>query len=912
MAYKRGDKMRCYKHIFSYVSLFFITPAFAVDVSDFNSFYSAYKTGTDNNINITSDITANRLIGGSSMSNINVSASDVDINGDGFSGFNVGSGEELSFLSAGSFSINNGWVTIDKSVNDFYQSLRGGVIFNYGNVNISNSAFTNNRAGRGGGVVQQTSGSIVNISNSAFSNNNSPYGAGGVINGESGSTTNITGSYFQENMASRYGGAISSSGDINIESSLFNGNTSDSGGAVYSMGQASINNSYFTNNEGTGDVGAVYSSGSLDISSSLFYNNSGVTGGALGVFSIPGEGYTVIKDSVFAFNKAAYGGAIFSWGDLAIIDTSFVNNTAEDSGGAISNSDGLNIIASNQNVYFTGNTAAGESNAILSSGGTVKLNAEEGKSITFNDKITGSGTMLINQQYNFNGQDIGGAGSIVLANDMSDFSGDVTIGGGTVEVVNEGKFFDAGNLQVDSGTLNLGTSQASVGTASFGASSQLSLEVQAPDNFGALIANNIIADDGAVLNIVLDNGLLEDEDSLQIQLIHSDTDISGGFTIAINDNLYDFSQLTDGWYEIKPKKDIKEDIEEEGGTEDNQDTADAWQDAPAFSSNELTYQVYERLNYLYQNDMDAYLNALTALAPTNAPIMQALSLSYMDNFSRMISEDISDKSGYAVGNLKLWAYSSGHSGYIGKNRKYGEMDAYGFNLGVGAEYDLADWDIGLAYMYQYDNVKSWARVIHAPTNGGGIYAKYNNNGFEWKTSASWFASLLQETKDVGGIAIYSDTELYTYGIESGVGYDIVHKGITLTPKIGARYYQVHRSSSADDVGQVLAGDDLNSLSSFANLTIKKSFYLTEDFSIVPAVEFGGSYDWLEDSVNNVVNITKYNYNIVSDALSKWQMNASISIKANIYQKLQMQVGADFIYRDNYKDISGNIRAAYKF
>lgn len=904
--------MKYHKHIFLSVLLFLITPAFAVDVYDFDSFYSAYKTGSDSNINITSDITANRLIGSSAMSGVNIVASGEAVNGDGFSGFNIGSGGTLSLSAAGSFNTDNGWAVIDKSVNGFYQSLRGGVIFTYGNVDISNSAFANNSAGRGGAVVQQASGSIVNISDSAFVNNISPYGTGAVINGESGSTTNITGSYFQNNTASRYGGAISSSGSVNIESSLFDSNTSASGGALYSMGQTSINSSSFTNNEGTDDVGAVYSSGTLDVSSSLFYNNSGITGGALGIFSIAGEGYTVINNSVFASNQATYGGAIFSWGDLAIIDTSFVNNTAEDSGGAISNSDALNIIASNQNVYFTGNTAGGESNAILSSGGTVKLNAEEGKSIIFNDKITGSGTMLINQEYNFNGQDIGGSGSVVLGQDMSGFSGDVTIDGGTVEVVNNGKFFDAGNLQVNSGVLNLGTSQASVGTASFGASSQLSLEVQDPDNYGALIANNISADDGAILNIMLDSGLLANQDSLQIQLIHSETDMSGSFTLAINNNIYDFSQLTDGWYEIKAKNDIKEDIEEEGGTQDNQDTADAWQDAPAFSSNELTYQVYERLNFLYQNDIEAYISALTALAPTTAPIIQALSLSYMDNFSRMISEDSADKSGYELGNLKLWAYASGHDGYIGKHRIYGKMDAYGFNLGVGAEYELGSWDIGLAYMYQYDNVKSWARVIHAPTNGAGIYAKYNNSGFEWKTSASWFSSFLHETKDVGGIAIHSDPELYTYGVESDVGYDINCGGITFTPRIGARYYQAHRSSSSDDVGQSLSGDDLNSLSSFANLTIEKSFYLMEDFSIVPAIEFGGSYDWLEDNVNNAVNITKYNYNIISDALSKWQANAGLSIKANIGPTVQVQIGTDFIYRNNYKDISGNVRASCKF
>ena len=139
------------------------------------------------------------------------------------------------------------------------------------------------------------------------------------------------------------GGAIYITGvaTYTIENCIFERNwAEDYGGAIYNgaSNRLTIKNCIFTsNNVDDCDGGAVYSKGDLLIVNSTFqFNKAYVDGGA--IFSC---GNVNIDSSLFLSNKAdgarsqCYGGAIRSNGNVDVENSTFKSNHAHDYGGAI-------------------------------------------------------------------------------------------------------------------------------------------------------------------------------------------------------------------------------------------------------------------------------------------------------------------------------------------------------------------------------------------------------------------------------------------------------------------------------------------------------------------------------------------------------------------------------------------------
>ena len=132
-------------------------------------------------------------------------------------------------------NINNVGKPADKNskgFNGFNTSPNGGVISNYGAVDVTNSKFSENSASRVGGVIANSR--IVTIAASIFTGNS----------------------------AGTYGGAISNSGTATITDSTFTGNSADQGGAIDNWSTANIianeSDTTFTGNTANGQSNALY------------------------------------------------------------------------------------------------------------------------------------------------------------------------------------------------------------------------------------------------------------------------------------------------------------------------------------------------------------------------------------------------------------------------------------------------------------------------------------------------------------------------------------------------------------------------------------------------------------------------------------------------------------------------------
>ncbi len=278
------------------------------------------------------------------------STSDVVINGLTFAG------GKTSSSSYGGAITNAGTLEINDSEFIGNSAYNSGAIYNTGTLEINNTTFANNSATYYGGAIYNAGAMVIN--GSTFNGNTakgiSSSNGGAIYNAETG-TLEINGSNFSNNSASFQGGAIHTSGDIEITDSSFSKNTSGSGGAMYAnlVINVTITNSTFTENASTsaslgGGALALLHGPNTTITNSIFTGNTAVgRGGAIygNTGSIDGvdypDGTIEFTDSKFTGNSSDNsGGAIFAQATTLIIHagtigTTFTDNVAKASGGAI-------------------------------------------------------------------------------------------------------------------------------------------------------------------------------------------------------------------------------------------------------------------------------------------------------------------------------------------------------------------------------------------------------------------------------------------------------------------------------------------------------------------------------------------------------------------------------------------------
>ncbi|MBZ9570958.1 hypothetical protein KQY27_05305 [Methanobrevibacter sp. TMH8] len=260
--------------------------------------------------------------------------------------------------NAGNLTLINLIIINGQGIED---GITQGVITNLGTITITNCSFMNNNL---------TIGSVINNIKVSDPEENITVGSAYIIN-----------STFINNIAIQ-GSAIFNQGNITIKNSNFTNNSAITGGAIYNKeGFLEIYSSNFLNNKATGDEngggaifndyskipiiidscsfinnfagvgGSITSNGNLNILRSKFINNTATMGGGA-VASSGGESSYIcnIYDSSFSSNSAPIGGAILNMVTMNIFNCNFTNNKANESGAAISNYIlSLNISNSNFN-----------------------------------------------------------------------------------------------------------------------------------------------------------------------------------------------------------------------------------------------------------------------------------------------------------------------------------------------------------------------------------------------------------------------------------------------------------------------------------------------------------------------------------------------------------------------------------
>ena len=237
----------------------------------------------------------------------------------------------------------------------------GGAIFSYTDVIVKNSSFTKNTANKGGAIYADSSNVV--ISTSIFTDNTAKSFGGGAI--YSSKWTHIENSTFLRNTADAKGGAILTN-YIQFGQNVFfiNNTAKDHGGAVYTdFISNNVCNINFYGNKVTKDFGgAIYinkKSGNVFFINSTFTGNSATAGDGGAIYSDSGSTNIILINSTFKNNFAnggkekRYGGAVRCCNKLTVDNCTFIDNWAENLGGAIY----TNTIDSIKNSVFISNHA---------------------------------------------------------------------------------------------------------------------------------------------------------------------------------------------------------------------------------------------------------------------------------------------------------------------------------------------------------------------------------------------------------------------------------------------------------------------------------------------------------------------------------------------------------------------------
>ena len=293
------------------------------------------------------------------------------------------------------------------------KAYKGGAVFVgqvAGDINITNSVFTNNTALTHGGAIDANASSVI-MDHSEFYNNTAEYG-GALYVGGAGEHNSVGYCLFIGNNATENGGAIDwAASNGNVLESTFEYNHAKNGGAVFVGGLAeegSVINSTFNHNSADEKGGAVCWNATIGrLTGSTFFNNSAQLGGATyrGANSTGGFGY----DNTYISNKAELDGGAIYWNGAGgnITDSEFHNNTAGRNGGAVYVG-AVGATAYIADALFVNNDAGGN-------GGAVDWAASNGhilrSTFEYNDAVNGGavfiggsaeGGSVINSTFNHN------------------------------------------------------------------------------------------------------------------------------------------------------------------------------------------------------------------------------------------------------------------------------------------------------------------------------------------------------------------------------------------------------------------------------------------------------------------------------------------------------------------------------
>lgn len=486
------------------------------------------------------------------------------------------------------------------------------------------------------------------------------------------------------------------------------------------------------------------------------------------------------------------------------------------------------------------------------------------------------------------------------------------------------------NLNV-AGGLDIGTNTVQATNVSFKDNSTLKFTVAGKEDgsYGKIQAGTIdISTTGTKLDLTLNSSVLGKDESKEFTIL--DGSVTGDFAELSKNSRYEFEKLGNGQYKITGKASAADIAVEAGGNANNVGTATAWDgvslDNPSGStSGQVANALAELAGKPDATSQKAYVDALTAVAPEVAPMVQHTQTENANQVFGAVGTRLSGGSvstggeGMSSGDNIFERAAMWVQGLFNKSKLDDTSKSYGFDadsngIAMGAEkYVTEDTKVGLGYAYTSTDIDGFKRETDVDTHTAFVYGEYKPSNWYVNGIASYGWSDYDESKNVAGINVKSDYDAETFGLQAMTGYNMQMKHFGLTPEVGLRYVHISQDSYKDSADQRVSANDSDILTGVIGAKVSKTWTLENGMNIKPEARIAATYDLMNDDTNSVVTLANGSaYSVEGEALDRFGMEFGAGLTAEINDNVELSLGYEGKFREDYQDHTGLLNAKYKF
>ena len=493
----------------------------------------------------------------------------------------------------------------------------------------------------------------------------------------------------------------------------------------------------------------------------------------------------------------------------------------------------------------------------------------------------------------------------------------------------------------DGSTLDVGTSKLSAGNVELFEDATVNMKVAALDDHGLIAADKITfiggnATDGYVnganqninLNVMMENGLVKKGETTDLTLLTATNGFEGDFNnVKVSNNRYEFEQTEAGKFKVTGTATGEDIAKDAGGSMNNAGTAAAWVDGDSFKAGTQAAMVASSLNELSQKagSEQAYVDALTAVAPEVAPLVHKTQTETTNQIFGAVSSRLSGGSVTSAANGMssgdsvfkrgaMWVQGLFNKSKLDDTSKAKGFDADSTGIAMGAEkYINDDVKAGIGYAYTNTDIDGFMRDTDVDTHTAMVYGEYKPSNWYVNGIATYSWSDYSEKKNAAGNQVKADYDVDTIGLQAMTGYDMQVKGFNLTPEAGLRYVHISQDSYKDSADQKVSANDADILTGVIGAKASKDFALENGMNLRPEARLAMTYDLMNDDNNSVVTLANGSaYSVNGEALDRFGIEFGAGLTADVNDNVELSVGYEGKFREDYQDHTGLFNAKYKF
>ena len=464
------------------------------------------------------------------------------------------------------------------------------------------------------------------------------------------------------------------------------------------------------------------------------------------------------------------------------------------------------------------------------------------------------------------------------------------------------------------GTLDIGTNTVTAGDVHFYANSKLALRIASTDVWGRIKADSIdISRDRTTLSITIANGLVEPGEYKDFKILDSASSITGDFASKLADNLaYDIKYLNKDTVRISLKK-------EPWGN-------DPWDTVTLDDTeNPTTEDIVLQLEDFWQHDREAHDDMIRILRPDTAPAMQqilnettgevfnAVGMRLSGSNVKIGRRTVMEEPCYEEDN-GVWVHGIYNKATLDENKKTHGFDSETKGVVMGIETrPTRGSKIGIGYAYTKTDIEGYHREDNVEAHSALLYGEIKPNNWFLNAIGTYSWADFEESKNAYGIPVKGKSDMEMFGLQIMTGYDIHTPVVTITPEAGIRYTHLSLDDYTDTAEQEMDADDLDIVTGVLGAKFSQIWVMYNGVVLRPELRAALTYDLTDDGfVTDVTLVNGAKYTTTAETLDRLAVEVGAGLTAEFNKNVEMSIGYDGRFREDYENHTGMIAAKYKF